>query len=556
MTDYELWLEKATKDPELIPELKKMSEEDKVEAFYKELEFGTAGLRGVIGAGTNRMNIYVVNKAAQGIANYVNKHFKQEERKIAIGYDSRIKSELFAKSSAAVFAANGITTYLYQEVIPTPCVSYAIICMKCASGVMVTASHNPSKYNGYKVYGPTGCQISSDMSDEILREIQSLDIFEDIKEIPYEDGVKQGLIQKMPDYVYQSFIKDVSALQVAPKESLDKNLKIVYTPLHGVGLKPVMEILRSNGYNNIVVVKEQEKPDGTFPTTSYPNPESPQALELAYKYAYQEKADIVIATDPDSDRVGLVSKTPTGEYQTISGNQTGMLLLDYLINLKKQQGKLPQHPVCIRSVVTTDMIDRIAKAHNVEVRAVLTGFKWIGGEVNNLEREGRTSDLLLAFEESIGFMTGSHVRDKDAVNASLIIAEMAAYYKKLGKTLVERLDELYQEYGYCLNNTYSYEFAGREGMGIMNRIMEEFRKGLKDIGGYPVVETLDYTKGVGSLPKSNIMKYVFEDGSSVIIRPSGTEPKVKVYLFLYGKDSEESKQKELRVMADIVKMMK
>lgn len=552
---YELWLAKAGGDEDLIKELKTMDEDTIKDAFYKELEFGTAGLRGIIGAGTNRMNIYVVKKAAQGIANYVNKNY-QGNMSIAIGYDSRIKSKLFAKISAMVFAANGIKTYVYSDIIPTPCVSYAIRYLSCVSGVMVTASHNPSKYNGYKVYGPSGCQISSKMSDDILAEIQKLDVFEDIKELDYQEGLEKKMIEPMPQEVFDSFMEEVNKLKIAKEEELDKNIKIVYTPLHGVGLKPVLKILRDNGYENIVVVKEQEQPDGTFPTTSYPNPESMQALDLARKYAKENEADIIIATDPDSDRVGLVAKDDKSEYITISGNQTGMLLLDYLARCRLEQNKMPKHPVCVRSVVTTDMIDRIAKKYGIEVRAVLTGFKYIGGEVNNLEEEGRTSDLILAFEESIGFLTGSHVRDKDAVNASLLIAEMAAFYKKKKMTLLDRLDEIYNELGYSLNNTYSYEFAGQQGMSKMNAIMEDFRKGIKEFGDYKVLEMIDYQKGVANLPKSNIVKFILDGGSSLIIRPSGTEPKIKVYLFLYGENRKEVSQKELRLMADIAKIIK
>ena len=552
---YELWLAKASGDEGLIKELKTMDEDTIKDAFYKELEFGTAGLRGIIGAGTNRMNIYVVKKAAQGIANYVNKNY-QGNKSIAIGYDSRIKSKLFAEISAMVFAANGIKTYVYSDIIPTPCVSYAIRYLSCVSGVMVTASHNPSKYNGYKVYGPSGCQISSKMSDDILAEIQKLDVFKDIKELDYQEGLEKKMIEPMPQEVFDSFMEEVNKLKIAKEEELDKNIKIVYTPLHGVGLKPVLKILRDNGYENIVVVKEQEQPDGTFPTTSYPNPESMQALDLARKYAKENEADIIIATDPDSDRVGLVAKDDKGEYITISGNQTGMLLLDYLARCRLEQNKMPKHPVCVRSVVTTDMIDRIAKKYGIEVRAVLTGFKYIGGEVNNLEEEGRTSDLILAFEESIGFLTGSHVRDKDAVNASLLIAEMAAFYKKKKMTLLNRLDEIYNELGYSLNNTYSYEFAGQQGMSKMNAIMEDFRKGIKEFGDYKVLEMIDYQKGVANLPKSNIVKFILDGGSSLIIRPSGTEPKIKVYLFLYGENRKEVSQKELRLMADIAKIIK
>ena len=552
---YELWLAKASGDEDLIKELKTMDEDTIKDAFYKELEFGTAGLRGIIGAGTNRMNIYVVKKAAQGIANYVNKNY-QGNKSIAIGYDSRIKSKLFAEISAMVFAANGIKTYVYSDIIPTPCVSYAIRYLSCVSGVMVTASHNPSKYNGYKVYGPSGCQISSKMSDDILAEIQKLDVFKDIKELDYQEGLEKKMIEPMPQEVFDSFMEEVNKLKIAKEEELDKNIKIVYTPLHGVGLKPVLKILRDNGYENIVVVKEQEQPDGTFPTTSYPNPESMQALDLARKYAKENEADIIIATDPDSDRVGLVAKDDKGEYITISGNQTGMLLLDYLARCRLEQNKMPKHPVCVRSVVTTDMIDRIAKKYGIEVRAVLTGFKYIGGEVNNLEEEGRTSDLILAFEESIGFLTGSHVRDKDAVNASLLIAEMAAFYKKKKMTLLDRLDEIYNELGYSLNNTYSYEFAGQQGMSKMNAIMEDFRKGIKEFGDYKVLEMIDYQKGVANLPKSNIVKFILDGGSSLIIRPSGTEPKIKVYLFLYGENRKEVSQKELRLMADIAKIIK
>ena len=530
--EYERWLKKAVQDKEVTAELLAMREDDKKieDAFYRDLEFGTGGLRGVIGAGTNRMNIYTVAKASQGLANYVKMHFSENERKIAVSYDSRIKSDLFSQVAAGVFAANGIQTYIYTQLMPTPCLSYAVRALNCAAGIMVTASHNPSKYNGYKVYGADGCQITTQAADEILAEIEVLDVFADVKTMPFAEGFSNGKILYMDEQIYTDFVEEVKAQSVLFGEEIDKNVAIVYSPLNGTGLRPVLRTLKESGFDNITVVKEQEQPDGNFPTCPYPNPEIKEAMALGMEYAAKENADLLLATDPDCDRVGIAVKNKQGEYVLLSGNQTGLLLLDFICAQRQKHNKMPKKPVMVKTIVTMDLAERIAKKYGVKTVNVLTGFKFIGEQIGLLEKENRTDDYIFGFEESYGYLSGGYVRDKDAVDGAFLICEMFAYYKTKGISLLDKLEEIYREFGYCMNTLHSYTFEGSAGFEKMQNIMQQFHKGVDQIGDKKVIETLDYSKGLDNLPKSDVLKYLLEDNCSVVVRPSGTEPKIKAYI--------------------------
>ena len=528
---YQIWVKNASADNDVINELHAIAnDEAKIEdAFYRDLAFGTGGLRGVIGAGTNRMNVHTVAKASQGLADYVIKHFVPEERKIAVSYDSRIKSDLFAKVSSEVFAANGIKVYIYSQLMPTPCLSFAVRELSCAAGIMVTASHNPSKYNGYKVYGSDGCQITTEAADEILSEIQKLNIFEDVKTISFEDGVKNGLIEYISEDVYTAFVKEVKKQSLAEND-INKDVAIVYSPLNGTGLKPVLRTLKESGYTNITVVKEQEQPNGNFPTCPYPNPEIKEAMALGIEYAKRNNADLLLATDPDCDRVGIAVKNSDGEYVLISGNEVGLLLLDYICSRRKALGTMPNDPVFIKTVVTIDMAERVAAKYGLRTINVLTGFKFIGEQIGLLENQGKAESYVFGFEESYGYLSGSYVRDKDAVNGVFLICEMFAYYASQGVSLIDKLNSLFNEFGYCLNTLHFYEFDGSAGFVKMQDIMKKFRKGLESIGGKKVLKVLDYSEGLDGLPKSDVLKFLLEDNCSVVVRPSGTEPKLKAYI--------------------------
>lgn len=540
---YELWRKKATADVDVAEELKEMenSQEKLEDAFYRELAFGTGGLRGVIGAGTNRMNIYTVAKASQGLADYVKKHFPKEERKIAVSYDSRIKSDLFAKVAAGVFAANGMEVWIYRQLMPTPCLSFAVRQLGCAAGIMVTASHNPSKYNGYKVYGADGCQITTEAAEQILTEIEKLDIFDEVKTMDFEEGMRAGSIQYIPDEVYTAFVEAVKQQSLLDEEtSVDRNVAIVYSPLNGTGLKPVLRTLKEAGYSNVTVVKEQELPDGNFPTCPYPNPEIKEAMALGMEYAKRENADLLLATDPDCDRVGIAVKNQEGEYVLLSGNETGMLLLDYICARRSQLGTMPKDPVMVKTIVTIDMAERIAAHYGVRTINVLTGFKFIGEQIGLLEKKGCEDSYIFGLEESYGYLSGSYVRDKDAVDGAFLICEMFAYYKTKGISLLEKLQELYRTYGYCLNTLHSYEFEGAAGFEKMQQIMTEFRKDITAFGPKKVEKCLDYAQGLDGLPKSDVLKFLLEDHCSVVVRPSGTEPKLKTYVSVSAQNQEEA----------------
>lgn len=557
IAQYQLWCEKATKDSEVVEELKDMaSDENKIEdAFYRELTFGTGGLRGIIGAGTNRMNIYTVAKASQGLANYIRDNFVPTQQKIAISYDSRIKSDLFAKVAAEVFAANGIDVVIYTELMPTPCLSFAVRELKCSAGIMITASHNPSKYNGYKVYGADGCQITTESAEKILKEITKIDIFSDVKRMLFEDGVESGKIQYIGEEVYTAYVEEVKKQSCLGKFIVDRNVAIVYSPLNGAGLKPVLRTLKESGYANITVVKEQEAPDGNFPTCPYPNPEVKEAMALGIAYAQKLDADLLLATDPDCDRAGIAVKERDGKYVLLSGNETGILLLDYICSRRIETGTMPKNPVCVKTIVTTDMAERIAAKYGVKTINVLTGFKYIGEQIGMLEAQGKTDSYIFGFEESYGYLSGGYVRDKDAVNAAFLICEMFAYYATLGVSLIDKLEKLYAEYGYCLNTLHSYEFEGSAGFTKMQGMMQRLRRGLDNVGTRKVVECLDYLKGLDGLPKSDVLKFLLEDNCSVVVRPSGTEPKIKVYISVSTEKREDIAGLEKEIAGSFEKIL-
>lgn len=521
--EFNRWLENAA---ECRAQLENMNESEIEDAFYRNLEFGTGGLRGVLGAGTNRMNVYTVAAASQGLANYIVKNFPQN-KSVAVSYDSRINSDLFSKVAAEVFAANGIKVYIYEQLMPTPCLSFAVRRLNCAAGVMVTASHNPAKYNGYKVYGSDGCQITTVAAELILNEINGVDIFGGVRKISFQSGICGGQIEFIPDYVYDEFIQKVKEQSVV-NEAIDRGVAIVYSPLNGTGLKPVTRVLKESGFTNVTVVKEQEQPDGNFTTCPYPNPEIKEALALGLEYAERLNADIMLATDPDCDRVGIAVKDCDGKFKLLSGNETGLLLLDFICAMRTAQGTMPKNPVMVKTIVTSGLGDKIAANYGVETINVLTGFKFIGEQIGLLERQGREDDYIFGFEESYGYLSGSYVRDKDGVNGAFMICEMFAYYKTNGVSLIEKLNELYKKYGRYENTLESVAFEGADGFAKMQEIMDGYRRATQ-IEGKRVVEKVDYLNGVNGLPKSNVIKFTFEDESTMVVRPSGTEPKLKIY---------------------------
>lgn len=552
--EYQLWL-KSIVDEEIVKELKDMAEDPEhiIDAFYKNLAFGTGGLRGIIGAGTNRMNIYTVRKASQGIANYIKKKYPEQERKIAISYDSRIKSDAFARTAAEVYAANGIQVEMYSQLMPTPCLSYAVRELECAAGVMITASHNPAKYNGYKVYDADGCQITTETAKLILFEMEQVDLFTDVKQMDFEEAVEAGLVSYISEEISTRYIEQVkSQTMISSDKHVNQNIKIVYSPLNGTGLKPVLRTLKESGYINIEVVKEQEEPDGHFPTCPYPNPEVKEAMALGLQYAEKQNAEIFLATDPDCDRVGIAVKDSEGKYILLSGNETGVLLLDYICLCRVANGTMPTDAVMVKSIVTTELAERIAEHYGVKTINVLTGFKYIGEYIGTLEKAGNKDSFIFAFEESCGYLSGSYVREKDAVNGAFLICEMAAFYKNRGITLMDRLNELYQIYGFQLNSLHTFTFEGIAGDEKMQRIMRKYRVNVHTIGEKEVIQCLDYANGLEGLPKSDVLKFVLEDGCSVVIRPSGTEPKLKLYISVRAKSKEEASIVEQNLLQHII----
>ena len=559
--EYEKWLamteEAAAAERGVSPEeaaylheeLRAMDETAAEDAFYRELAFGTGGLRGVIGAGTNRINVYTVAKATQGLANYIREGFP-DSPSVAIAYDSRIRSDLFSRTAACVLAANGIKVHLYPELMPTPCLSFAVRELGCSAGIVITASHNPSKYNGYKVYGPDGCQITTEAAAAILREIEKVDVFKDVRNTDFESALSSGTVEYIGPEVYDAFTEKVKEQSVLFGDETDRDVAIVYTPLNGTGLKPVTRALRESGFTNITVVEEQKEPDGNFPTCPYPNPEIREAMELGLEYCERTGADLLLATDPDADRCGIAVRDGEG-YRLITGNEVGLLLLDYICSQRTKHGRMPEHPVFVKTIVTMDLAEKIASHYGAETVNVLTGFKFIGEVIGRMEAEGREGDYICGFEESYGYLTGTYVRDKDAVNAAFMICEMFAYYRTRGVSLIDRLKEIYSTYGYCMNTLHSYEFEGASGMVRMKEIMEDFRSGMEEIGGLRVEEVKDYRKGLGGLPKSDVIKYILEGGSSVVVRPSGTEPKLKTYISVTAGSREQALRTEEALSGDL-----
>lgn len=546
--EYRRWLTKADMDPTLLEELRAMDEKQQEDAFYRDLSFGTGGLRGVIGAGTNRMNIYTVAKATQGLANYLKEHFRAPS--VAIGFDSRINSELFSKVAARVFAANGVKVHIWPELMPVPTVSFAVRELGCSAGVMVTASHNPSKYNGYKVYGADGCQITTQGAAEVLAKIEALDIFQDVRIMDFGTAWIDGQILHIPEAVYTAFVENVKAQSVLYGDKTTHDVAIVYSPLNGAGRKPVLRTLKELGYTNITVVKEQEEPDGRFPTCPYPNPEIREAMELGLRYAKEKNADLLLATDPDCDRVGIAVKNAQGDYVLLSGNEVGLLLLDYLCAQKQKHGKMPKDPVLVKTIVTVDLAERIAEHYGVETRNVLTGFKYIGEQIGLLEKAGEERRYLFGFEESYGYLTGTYVRDKDGVDGAVMICEMFSFYAARGIRLTDQLAKLYERYGYCRNTLHSYQFEGSAGFARMQGIMAAFRQGISTFGGKAVEKVLDYSAGLEGLPKADVLKFYLDGGTTLVVRPSGTEPKLKLYLSVTAKDEAEAAGIEQAILND------
>lgn len=557
--EYQCWLENAVED-DLHSLLRKMSQEEIEDAFYKNLAFGTGGLRGTIGAGTNRMNVYTVAKASQGLADYLVKKFSRPS--VVIGFDSRIKSDVFARTAASVFAANGVLTHLWPHLNPVPTVSFAVRYLSASAGIMITASHNPSKYNGYKVYGEDGCQITTKAATEILGEIEKLDIFIDVKRLDFDAAVSEGKITYISEDVLTAFVENVKNQSVLFGEKVNRDAAIVYSPLNGTGLIPVTRTLKEMGYTNITLVEEQRLPDGAFPTCPYPNPEIREAMALGLEYARRCNADLLLATDPDCDRVGIAVKDDRGEYVLLSGNETGLLLLDYICSQRAKHHKMPNNPVMVKTIVTMDLAERIAADYGVRTVNVLTGFKYIGEQIGFLEQAKKTDSFVFGFEESYGYLSGSYVRDKDAVAGAFLICEMFSYYAAHGSSIWEKLQELFSRYGYCLNTLHSYEFDGPAGFEKMKNIMRRFHeeagpgKTLASLGGKKILKVLDYNQGLSGLPKSDVLKYLLEDNCSAVIRPSGTEPKLKVYISVSAKTKAEAQEVERKVVGDVERVLR
>ena len=548
LQEYNRWLSWPGMDAETKTALSAMTREQVEDAFYRDLAFGTGGLRGVIGAGTNRMNIYTVAKATQGLADYLNK--QRENPSVCIGYDSRIKSDVFARVAAGVFAANGVKVFIWPRLMPVPTVSFAVRHLGADAGVMITASHNPSKYNGYKVYGADGCQITTQAAAQVLAEIEKLDLFRDVHTGSFEEYLENGWISYIPEETYTAFVENVKAQSVLFGEDVNKATAIVYSPLNGAGRWPVLRTLSEMGYTNVTVVAEQAEPDGNFPTCPYPNPEIREAMELGLQYAQRNNADLLLATDPDCDRVGIAVKNEKGEYVLLSGNETGILLLDYICSQRAKHGKMPEKPVMVKTIVTMDLAERIAAHYGLETRNVLTGFKYIGEQIGLLEAQGQKERYVFGFEESYGYLTGTYVRDKDGVGGAYMICEMFSYYAARGIRLTDKLRQLYREYGYCRNTLHSFQFEGSAGFAKMQRIMARFRQGIPSFGGLRVEKLLDYSLGLDGLPKSDVLKFLLEGGCSLVVRPSGTEPKLKLYLSVTAEDAQAAAAIETNILAE------
>ena len=554
LNEYKRWLSANLIDFDLHAELASIENDEEAikERFAVSLKFGTAGLRGTLGAGTNRMNIWVVRQATQGVADWVKTQGGTQT--VAISYDSRLKGWTFAKDAAAVLAANGIHVRLYDELMPVPALSFATRYYHCNAGIMITASHNPAKYNGFKAYGPDGCQMTDDAAAIVYDQIQKTDVLTGAKYVSFAEGVAKGLIQFVGDDCKEALYQATEARQVRPGLCKTAGLKLVYSPLNGTGLVPVTRVLSDIGITDITIVPEQEYPNGYFTTCSYPNPEIYEALEKGLELAKKVGADLMLATDPDADRVGIAMKCPDGSYELVSGNEMGVLLLDYICAGRIEKGTMPKKPVAVKSIVSTPLADLVAKHYGVELRHTLTGFKWIGDQIAQLEANGEEERFIFGFEESYGYLAGSYVRDKDAVVGSMLICEMAAYYRSIGSSIKQRLEEIYAQYGRFLNQVDSYEFAGLSGMDKMAGIMNTLRTNPPvEFAGRKVVSVTDYNKPEETgLPKANVLIFGLEDGATVVVRPSGTEPKIKTYFTTLGKDLAEA-QKEKDELAAVLK---
>ena len=554
LDEYKRWLSANLIDFDLHAELASIENDDEAikERFAVALKFGTAGLRGTLGAGTNRMNIWVVRQATQGVADWVKTQGGTQT--VAISYDSRLKGWTFAKDAAAVLAANGIHVRLYDELMPVPALSFATRYYHCNAGIMITASHNPAKYNGFKAYGPDGCQMTDDAAAIVYDQIQKTDVLTGAKYITFAEGVEKGLIQFVGDDCKEALYQAIESRQVRPNLCKTAGLKLVYSPLNGTGLVPVTRVLRDTGITDITIVPEQEYPNGYFTTCPYPNPEIYEALEKGLELAKKVGADLMLATDPDADRVGIAMKCPDGSYELVSGNEMGVLLLDYICAGRIEKGTMPKNPVAVKSIVSTPLADLVAKHYGVELRHTLTGFKWIGDQIAQLEAHGEEERFIFGFEESYGYLAGSYVRDKDAIVGSMLICEMAAYYRSIGSSIKQRLEEIYAQYGRFLNKVDSYEFDGLSGMDKMAGIMNTLRTNPPvEFAGRKVVSLTDYNKPEETgLPKANVLIFGLEDGATVVVRPSGTEPKIKTYFTTLGKDLAEA-QREKDELAAVLK---
>lgn len=563
---YALWCEKATDDPDLQTELKSIAGDDEAikDRFYRDLEFGTGGLRGVIGAGAYRMNVYTVRRATQGLADYVNEAFKDPS--VAISYDSRIKSDVFAKEAASVLAANGIKVHIYTELMPTPMLSYAVRAHKCSAGIMITASHNPAKYNGYKVYGADGCQLTLGAAEIVLKNINKVPMFGGAKLTDYEKAVSDGMINYISQTVIDNYLDEVSKQGIHTDLVKTSGLKVVYTPLNGTGNKPVRAILKKIGIEDVTVVPEQEYPNGNFTTCPFPNPEIKEALALGLKLCETVKPDLLLATDPDADRVGIAVPSDNG-YVLFTGNEVGAMLLEYICSERTKLGTMPEDPVAVKTIVTTDIAAKICKEYNVKLIEVLTGFKFIGEQIGFLEDKGQENRYIFGFEESYGYLAGTYVRDKDAVVASMLICEMAAFYRTKGISLLQARENMYKKYGNYVHTQSSFVCEGASGMERMKEIMAGLRSNTPtEIGGLKVTRFEDYAastsidtetgaKTMLTLPKSDVLTFKLTDGASVIIRPSGTEPKIKAYYTTIGKTREEAAALEKTIAADFAKKL-
>ena len=552
LQEYDRWFAMPDLPLELHEDLEMIQGDDAAvsDRFYRDLEFGTGGLRGVLGAGTNRMNIYTVGKATQGLAEYI-LALSGTKKRVAIAHDSRINSRLFAVRTGCVLAANGITAYLYPRLEPTPALSWAVRALECDAGVCITASHNPAKYNGYKVYGPDGCQITVEAAKAIQRAIDKVDCFADVCSLSEEEARAGGLLVDTPEAVLDGFVDAVYAQRLPIGADLPP-LKVVYTPLNGAGLECVKRILNKIEVTDVTVVPEQEQPDGNFPTCPYPNPEIRKALEKGIELCEEVQPDLLLATDPDCDRVGIAVKNG-GEYQLLTGNEVGVLLLDFICQIRKETGTMPKEPVAVSTIVSTDMADAVAKKYGVELRRTLTGFKFIGEQIGLLEQQGQADRYIFGFEESYGYLSGPHVRDKDGVNAAMLICQMAQWHKARGKNLAEAMEELYREFGCYQNSLHSFTFEGQAGFAKMKGIMQALRvQPPKKIGGLEVERVVDYTPGLNGLPRADVLEFHLAGGAKAMVRPSGTEPKMKLYLFANGTDKPTA-QRVLNTLFDGMK---